>query len=121
MKSQAIAELERVMVQLAPEQRKQVDGEAIIDSMRTKLVMALLLDGRRAQAREAIQTIQGRQRARRALLVWRIMGLMPPRGSAAVLRRLWLASQNRSFNWQAATPALQAEFTELQGGVNELR
>jgi len=121
MKSEAIAELERVAAQLTLEQRRQIDGKAIIDSMRTKLVMALLLDGRRAQAREAIKTIQGRSCARRALLIWRAMGLVPARGSRAMLRRLWLASQNRSFNWQVATPALQAEFAELQRGVYGLR
>jgi hypothetical protein len=121
MKSQAMAELERVAAQLTPEQRGQIDGEAIIDSMRAKLVMALLLDGRRAQAREAIKTIQGRARARRALLIWRAMGLVPSRWSGALLRRLWLAAQNRSFDWQAMAPALRAEFAELQGGGHELR
>ena len=120
MKTHAVAELEKTAVQLTPLQRQQINCGVIIDAMRVKLVVALLLDGRKNQAKEAIGTIQAPYRARRAGMVWQVLSRFPPPWARALLRYFWLAAQNRTFRWQKVPPRLHSELQEIEAGAREL-
>ena len=115
MKSQAIAELERVAAQLTPIQLEQVDCTAVMDTLRVKLVAALLLSGRRDQVAETVKKIATPQRARQARLLWLAMRFIPAAWTKILLCRLWLIFQDRSFCWEA-TPAAVRPWLATRSG-----
>lgn len=117
MKMQAIAEVERVAALLTPEQRSTVDVAAIIDDFRSKLVIALLLDGQQREAELVARGICDTHRARQAWRVATMARWVPRHLLGRLLRRLWLWRQDRSFDWQTALPALRDEFTAVQRGT----
>lgn len=117
MKMQAIAEVEHVATLLTPEQRSTVDVEAIIDDLRSKLVIALLLDGQEREAEQVATLIRDDHRARQARRVVTMARWMPSQLLGGLLRRLWLWRQDRSFDWQTAPTALRGEFAAVQRGT----
>ena len=114
MKTQAIEELERVAAFLTPEQRSHIDVGTIIDAFRGKLVVALLLDGRKKEARQVAGLVSDPRRARRAKLLAAGCTALPRRLLAGVLRGLWLWRQDLSFEWQKTPETLLDEFSILR-------
>jgi glycosyltransferase involved in cell wall biosynthesis len=110
MKDQAITEIEHAASLLTSEQRSTVDVNGIIDQQRTKLVFALLLDGRKSQAREVARLINGYKHRLAALSVATLFRYAPSHLVSALLRRFWTWRQNRSFLWQTKPPPLEEEF-----------
>lgn len=117
MKQQAIGEIEHVANLLTPAQRATVDVPGILDAFRHKLVVALLLDGRKREARQAAALIGDARQARKARRLVVLGSLLPTALLGSLLRWGWLARQNRSFDWHAASPALQADFAAVQPGT----
>lgn len=113
MKAQAIGELERVDGMLTSEQRSAVNLAAAVDDFRGKLVIALLLDGRIAEAEQVIGSIVESRRARWARFMVMLARFMPHRLLSGALLRLWLRRQDQSFEWQARPPALDRELQLL--------
>jgi len=114
MKQQAIGEIEHVASLLTPAQRSTVDVPGILDAFRHKLVVALLLDGRKREAGQAAASIGDAQQSRKARRLAALGSLLPTALLSSLLRWGWLARQNRSFDWQATSPALQADFAAVQ-------
>ena len=99
MQEQKIAELRRVDVLLTSAQRAMIDIPEVIDGLRAKMVIAMLLDGRKAQARAALTEIE--QPKRRFLSQSLVLSswLVPVRLLSWLLRTVWLWKQNKSFVW----------------------
>lgn len=114
MKQQAIGEIEHVASLLTPAQRGTVDVPGILDAFRQKLVVALLLDGRKREAGQAAASIGDARQARKARRLAALGRLLPTALLSSLLRWGWLARQNRSFDWHATSPALQADFAAVQ-------
>ena len=114
MKQQALGEIEHVASLLTPAQRATVDVPDILDAIRHKLVVALLLDGRKREASEAVASIGDARQARKARRLVALGSLLPTALLGGLLRWGWLARQNRSFDWHASSPALQADFAAVQ-------
>ena len=114
MKQQALGEIEHVASLLTPAQRATVDVPDILDAIRHKLVVALLLDGRKREASEAVASIGDARQARKARRLVALGSLLPTALLGSLLRWGWLARQNRSFDWHATSPALQADFAAVQ-------
>jgi glycosyltransferase involved in cell wall biosynthesis len=114
MKQQAIAEIEHVASLLTPAQRATVDVASILNAFRCKLMVALLLDGRKREAGQAAASITNLHLARKAKRLAVLCSILPKVLLSSLLRMGWLARQNRSFDWEAASPGLQAEFAAVR-------
>lgn len=114
MKIQAIGEIELVASLLTPAQRAIVNVTSILDAFRSKLVVALLLDGRKRDAGQAAASITNVHLARKAKLLVLLCSIIPMALLGSMLRFVWLARQNRSFDWNASSPGLRAEFSAVQ-------
>jgi len=117
MKMLATGEVEHVAALLTPEQRSTVDVAAIIDDLRSKLVIALLLDGQEREAEQVATLIRNDHRARQMRRVVTMARWMPRQLLGGLLRRLWLWRQNRLFDWQTVPIALRGEFAAVQSGT----
>lgn len=113
MKTQAIAEVEHVATVLTPEQRSTIDIAAIIDDLRGKLVIALLLDGQQSKAEQTAALIRGDYQAHRARAVVTIARWTPHPLLSGLLRHLWLWWQDQSFEWQPLSTSLRDEFAAV--------
>jgi glycosyltransferase involved in cell wall biosynthesis len=117
MKQQAINEIEHVASLLTPVQRATVDMPSIVDAFRRKLVVALLLDGRKREAGHVAASISNAPQARKARWLVAFCGFLPKALLGSLMRWGWLARQNRSFDWYKASPALQADLAAVQTGI----
>jgi hypothetical protein len=118
MKQQALGEVEQVASRLSADQRATIDLLEITDGFRRKLVVALLLDGQKRKAAAVASSVVDPARARRARSLVALVRWLPERLLSALLRRIWLWRQDRSFEWRAAPPALQADFAAVQPGAS---
>lgn len=114
MKREALGEIEQVASRLTPPQRATVDVERITDAFRHKLLIALLLDGRRSEAASVASSIVDSVRARKARRLIALCRVLPSALLGSVLKGFWLWRQNRSFDWQSASAALKADFAAVQ-------
>jgi hypothetical protein len=99
---------------LSPAQRETIDVARITDEFRYKLVVALLLDGRKKLARETADLIGHPDLARQSRRLVAVCKWIPSSVLGGMLRRLWLWRQNRSFDWCPTPPSLQADFAAVQ-------
>lgn len=104
MKEQAIAEVQRFAAQITPEEAAALDLNGIIDQFRVKLIVALLMDARPVQARDAVADIVAPVQRKTIRLLLLAAAFVPSPLLAFALRHLWLWRQNRTFEWKR-TPA----------------
>lgn len=113
MKHQAIKEIQRVAALLTPAQRTTMNVTGILNDFRCKLVVALLLDGRKKEALIEVSAIDDLFKARRARLLATCCRYLPKTVLRQMLQRVWLWRQNRSFDWHAISPTMKTDFASV--------
>lgn len=100
MKKMAINEIEDNLAFITDNERKQINKLKVLDNLRFKLIIALILEGRKSEASKVLRKITHFKIRLKSFIVIFAASIIPTKTIKKFLIYKWTKKQNSSFVWQ---------------------